>query len=64
MVEVDTITALKFLHGDSDLSISPEEDGWIVVSHDHLPLGFVKRIGNRLNNYYPKEWRIRMNLPS
>ena len=64
VVEVDTITALKFLHGDSDLSISPEEDGWIVVSHDHLPLGFVKRIGNRLNNYYPKEWRIRMNLPS
>ncbi|MDE5638208.1 MAG: hypothetical protein K2I47_00145, partial [Odoribacter sp.] len=23
--------------------------------------GWGKSIGNRLNNYYPKEWRIRMS---
>jgi hypothetical protein len=28
-----------------------------------VPLGFVKNLGNRANNYFPKEWRIRMNLP-
>jgi hypothetical protein len=23
----------------------------------------VKNLGNRANNYFPKEWRIRMALP-
>jgi hypothetical protein len=26
-------------------------------------LGFVNNIGNRVNNYFPVEWRIRMDLP-
>lgn len=55
--------ALKYLHGDADLQI-PEgmEDGWCVVSYGGLRLGLVKKIGARLNNYYPKEWRIKMNV--
>ncbi len=62
MADVDNLTALKFLHGDSDLALSDGDDGWCVISHHGLALGLVKRMGNRLNNYYPKEWRIRMSV--
>lgn len=36
--------------------------GWQAVSFKQLPLGFVKSLGNRSNNYFPKEWRIRTEL--
>jgi 16S rRNA C967 or C1407 C5-methylase (RsmB/RsmF family)/NOL1/NOP2/fmu family ribosome biogenesis protein len=33
--------------------------GWCLVKYQHLPLGWVKTMaGQRINNYYPKEWRI------
>ena len=31
------------------------------VTYKGAPLGFVKNIGNRANNLYPAEWRIRKN---
>lgn len=62
VADVDELNALKFLHGDSDLVLPEGADGWCVISHRGLALGLVKRMGNRLNNYYPKEWRIRMNV--
>lgn len=34
--------------------------GWIAVQYEDAKLGWVKGVGNRVNNYYPKEWRIRM----
>lgn len=34
--------------------------GWFLVSYNGYPLGWMKGLGNRINNYYPKEWRIRM----
>ena len=33
--------------------------GFVLISHQDLPLGFVKHLGNRSNNLYPQEWRIR-----
>lgn len=33
--------------------------GFVVVTYGGFPLGFVKNIGNRANNLYPSEWRIR-----
>jgi NOL1/NOP2/fmu family ribosome biogenesis protein len=33
--------------------------GYVLVTCKGLPLGFVKQIGNRANNLYPGEWRIR-----
>ncbi|MDL2255669.1 RsmB/NOP family class I SAM-dependent RNA methyltransferase [Parabacteroides sp. OttesenSCG-928-K15] len=39
----------------------PEEaaKGYNLFTYKGLPLGFVKNIGNRANNLYPQEWRIR-----
>lgn len=36
--------------------------GWLLVRFEGVPLGFVKNLGNRVNNAYPQEWRIRMEL--
>ena len=33
--------------------------GYVLLIYQGIPLGFVKNIGNRANNLYPQEWRIR-----
>ena len=58
-VELSREDALKYLHRES--LILPEETprGYVIVTYQDLPLGFVKNIGIRANNLYPKEWKIR-----
>ncbi len=55
--EVDELTALDFLRR-KDISIQSTQRGWILLRHRNIPLGWIKNLGNRINNYYPKEWRI------
>jgi 16S rRNA C967 or C1407 C5-methylase (RsmB/RsmF family)/NOL1/NOP2/fmu family ribosome biogenesis protein len=61
-IELDLGLALSFLRRDAigraNLSL-----GWNLVSYKGIVLGLVNNIGKRLNNYYPVEWRIRMNSP-
>ena len=38
----------------------PNSDGWSTVSYENIRLGWIKSMKNRINNYYPVEWRIRM----
>lgn len=38
-------------------------EGWNLLTFRGVNIGFVKNIGKRINNYYPVEWRIRMNIP-
>ncbi len=33
--------------------------GLLLLTYEDVPLGFAKNVGNRLNNLYPHEWRIR-----
>lgn len=33
--------------------------GYVILTYQNHPLGFAKNIGNRANNLYPQEWRIR-----
>jgi len=35
--------------------------GWTLASYCGLPLGWMKVLPNRINNYYPAEWRILKN---
>ena len=61
-IEVDHPTALRYLHGEA-LVLPPDTPrSIIVITHRHLPLGLVKNVGNRANNLYPKEWRIRKQV--
>jgi 16S rRNA C967 or C1407 C5-methylase (RsmB/RsmF family)/NOL1/NOP2/fmu family ribosome biogenesis protein len=60
--EVNLTQALSYLRRDN--FILPEvRKGWNIVTYKETNLGFIKNIGNRVNNYYPVELRIRMNLP-
>ena len=61
-VELDLRDALFFQKKD-EIRINSTTKGWLLVQYQGVPLGFVKNLGNRANNYFPKEWRIRMNLP-
>lgn len=53
--------ALQFLHKD-ELHPAHIEKGWVLVKYHGLSLGWLKNLGIRSNNYYPKEWRIRMDI--
>lgn len=35
--------------------------GFVLATYLGLPLGFMKNLGPRANNLYPKEWRVRIN---
>jgi len=37
--------------------------GWVLMLYEGHPLGWMKNIGNRANNAYPNEWRIRSANP-
>jgi len=52
--------AISYLKRD-DFHIDFGERGWNLITYRHQPLGWAKNIGNRFNNSYPKEWRIRMS---
>ena len=57
-VEVDEKNALEFLRGN-DPNLGLDKKGIYLLTYQNLGLGFVKFIGNRSNNYYPKPWRIK-----
>jgi NOL1/NOP2/fmu family ribosome biogenesis protein len=52
--------AIGYLKRD-DFQLNFKEKGWNLLTYCNLPLGWAKNIGNRFNNSYPKEWRIRMS---
>jgi NOL1/NOP2/fmu family ribosome biogenesis protein len=57
-VELTWEDAIKFLRKES-LLINDAPKDYLLVTYRHYPLGFVKNLGNRSNNLYPQEWRIR-----
>ncbi|WP_299822001.1 rRNA methyltransferase [uncultured Pontibacter sp.] len=62
-IELNLELALKYLRKE-DISLENGGNDWVLLQYKGVALGFAKQIGNRVNNYYPKEWRIRMELPS
>lgn len=57
-VEVDEKTALEFLRGN-DPNLDLDKKGIRLLTYKGFGLGWIKFLGNRSNNYYPKPWRIR-----
>jgi 16S rRNA C967 or C1407 C5-methylase (RsmB/RsmF family)/NOL1/NOP2/fmu family ribosome biogenesis protein len=48
--------ALTYLRGGSPAIDAP--NGFVLVRYDNFALGWVKKINQRINNYYPKGYRI------
>ena len=49
--------ALQFLR-HQHFELKDAKPGWKLVMYNELPLGFIKSMSNRFNNYYPRDWRI------
>ena len=60
-VELSLQQALDYLHGDV-LRFDNRPKGYLLATYMNQPLGFVKNLGNRANNLYPPQWRIRKNV--
>lgn len=41
-----------------DTGLEPQQKGWQLVTFKGYPLGWINALANRINNYYPKEYRI------
>lgn len=58
-VALDYAQAIAYLRKEA-LILPPEIlRGHVLLTYRGLPLGFAKNIGNRANNLYPPEWKIR-----
>jgi 16S rRNA C967 or C1407 C5-methylase (RsmB/RsmF family)/NOL1/NOP2/fmu family ribosome biogenesis protein len=55
--------ALSYMRRDNFM-LPDSVKGWNLVTYKGINLGFLNNLGNRVNNYFPVEWRIRMNLPA
>lgn len=60
-IELSMDEALQFLHRDNIFK-NGAEPGINLITYNQYPLGWIKNIGNRWNNLYPANWRIRMEL--
>lgn len=58
-VEVNYEQAISYLSRDAVVLPSDTSRGFVLLTYKNAPIGFVKNIGNRANNMYPHEWRIR-----
>ncbi len=57
-IELNEATALAYLRKNT-IQIDTEIKGWCLVTYQQLPLGWIKVIPGRINNYYPVALRIR-----
>ncbi len=55
-ITVNKDQALQYLRRN-ELQLEARQ-GWYLLKFDHVYLGWVKVLANRVNNYYPAEWRI------
>jgi len=61
--ELSSDEALQYLRGEAmQLNRDGLEKGYVLMTYEGFPLGFCKNIGNRANNLYPPEWRIKKKL--
>lgn len=59
IVEVDEQQAIAYLRTEALQLPANTPKGYVLITYQGHPLGFAKNIGNRANNLYPAEWRIR-----
>lgn len=59
VVNVDYETSVSYLRHEAVVLDNSSPRGYLLLVYQGVPLGFVKNVGNRANNLYPAEWRIR-----
>lgn len=62
-LELSHEAALRYLSKDAIMLPEGTPKGYLTVTYQGLVLGFLKNLGNRSNNLYPPEYRIRNFKP-
>lgn len=63
--ELDYTQAVNYLRKEAVTLPMGAPRGFTLVTYRQQPLGFVKNIGQRANNLYPQEWKIKSShIPS
>ena len=58
-VEISRELALAYLHREAITLPLEAPRGYVVLTYRGIALGFANNLGNRANNLYPNEWRLR-----
>lgn len=58
-VDIDYPTAIAYLRREAIRLPDGAPRGIVTITYRDIPLGQAKNLGNRANNLYPKEWRIK-----
>lgn len=58
-IELSEVQTIEYLSREALQIDGVYQQGYKVVHHGGVALGFIKYLGNRSNNLYPNEWRIR-----
>ena len=59
-LELPLQEALRYLRGEALTKETPTERGITVITYQGIPLGLAHSTGARLNNLYPKPYRLRI----
>lgn len=55
--EVNYPTAMAYMRGEA-IVLADAPRGYVLLTYNGRPIGFVNNLGNRANNLYPKGWRV------
>ena len=58
-VDIDYAQAIAYLRHEAITLDASALRGIVLLTYKDVPLGFAKNLGNRANNLYPQEWRIK-----
>jgi NOL1/NOP2/fmu family ribosome biogenesis protein len=58
-VPVNLEQAISYLRKE-DMRLDIPQKGWVMLIFNNVPLGWIKSLPGRVNNYYPMNWRISM----
>lgn len=61
-IDLDLERALMFLKKEPFELPQNTAKGWYIVRYNGQGLGWIKALDKRMNNYLPKNWRIRMDI--
>ncbi len=59
-VELDEYQARLFLSKEALHLSQSSPKGFLLITYQQIPLGWLKNLSNRTNNHYPQEYKIRM----
>ena len=59
IADIDYDQAIAYLRTEAIQLPADTPTGYVLITYKGHPLGFAKNIGNRANNLYPSEWKIK-----